>query len=84
MYNSLHTKIYEGNAYSNKGGEITYRVSYIHLTEQFIHEFDDGQGFYRYAIGIAKDIPSGETLGQRMDDIRSFLGSWWKQAVISL
>ncbi len=34
-----------------------------------VHEFDDGQGFYKYALGITRSIPSEETLRQRMDDI---------------
>lgn len=36
-----------------------------------VHEFDDDQDFYKYALGIARDIPSEETLRQRMDDIGS-------------
>lgn len=34
-----------------------------------VHEFDDDPDFYKYALGIARSIPSEETLRQRMDDI---------------
>lgn len=34
-----------------------------------VHEFDDDQEFYKYALGITRSIPSEETLRQRMDDI---------------
>lgn len=34
-----------------------------------VHEFDDDDEFYRYALGITRSIPSEETLRQRMDDI---------------
>lgn len=34
-----------------------------------VHEMDDDPGFYKCALGITRDIPSEETLRQRMDDI---------------
>lgn len=34
-----------------------------------VHESDDDRAFYQYALGIARSIPSEETLCQRMDDI---------------
>lgn len=36
-----------------------------------IHEMDDDQEFYKFALGITRSIPSEETLRQRMDDIGS-------------
>ena len=36
-----------------------------------VHEMDDDPDFYKYALGITRDIPSEETLRQRMDDIGS-------------
>lgn len=36
---------------------------------QAVHEMDDDQEFYKYALGITRSIPSEETLRQRMDDI---------------
>ena len=38
-----------------------------------VHEFDDDQEFYKYALGITRNIPSEETLRQRMDDIGASL-----------
>ena len=38
-----------------------------------VHEFDDDQEFYKYALGITRSIPSEETLRQRMDDIGASL-----------
>lgn len=38
-----------------------------------VHEMDDDQEFYKYALGITRSIPSEETLRQRMDDIGSSL-----------
>lgn len=38
-----------------------------------VHEFDDDKDFYKHALGIARSIPSEETLRQRMDDIGSSL-----------
>lgn len=40
-----------------------------------VHEFDDDQEFYKYALGITRSIPSEETLRQRMDDIGASLRS---------
>lgn len=40
-----------------------------------VHEFDDDQEFYKYALGITRSIPSEETLRQRMDDIGTSLRS---------
>ena len=40
-----------------------------------VHEFFDDPDFYKYALGIARSIPSEETLRQRMDDIGSSLRS---------
>lgn len=40
-----------------------------------VHEMDDDQEFYKYALGITRSIPSEETLRQRMDDIGSSLRS---------
>ncbi len=40
-----------------------------------VHEFDDDQEFYKYALGITRSILSEETLRQRMDDIGSSLWS---------
>ena len=40
---------------------------------QAVHEMDDDRDFYKSALGIAYDIPSEETLRQRMDDIGSTL-----------
>ena len=34
-----------------------------------VHEMDDDKAFYQAALGIARSIPSEETLRQRMDDI---------------
>lgn len=36
---------------------------------QAIHQMDDDQEFYKYALGITRSIPTEETLRQRMDDI---------------
>lgn len=36
-----------------------------------VREMEDEQEFYKYALGITRDIPSEETLRQRMDDIGS-------------
>ena len=41
-----------------------------------VHEFDEDPDFYRYALGIARSIPSEETLRQRMDDIGSSMRSY--------
>lgn len=38
-----------------------------------VREFEDDPQFYKYALGITRSIPSGETLRQRMDDIGSSL-----------
>ena len=40
-----------------------------------VHEYDDDQEFYKYALGATRSIPSEETLRQRMDDIGAFLRS---------
>ena len=40
---------------------------------QTVHEMDDDRDFYKTALGIAYNIPSEETLRQRMDDIGSSL-----------
>ena len=42
---------------------------------QAVHEMDDDQEFYKYALGITRSIPSEETLRQRMDDIGDSLHS---------
>lgn len=42
---------------------------------QAVHEMDDDQDFYKYALGITRSIPSEETLRQRMDDIGGSLRS---------
>ena len=42
---------------------------------QAVHEMDDDQEFYKYALGITRSIPSEETLRQRMDDIGDSLRS---------
>lgn len=42
---------------------------------QAVHEMDDDQEFYKYALGITHSIPSEETLRQRMDDIGDSLRS---------
>ena len=34
-----------------------------------VHEMDDDKAFYKAALGITRNIPSEETLRQRMDDI---------------
>ncbi len=34
-----------------------------------VHEFDDDPDYYQNALGIAREIPSAETIRQRMDDI---------------
>ena len=34
-----------------------------------VHEFDDDPDYYQTALGIAREIPSAETIRQRMDDI---------------
>ncbi len=36
-----------------------------------VREMQDDPEYYKYALGIARSIPSAETLRQRMDDIRS-------------
>jgi len=38
-----------------------------------VHEMDDDKEFYQYALGITRELPSEETLRQRMDDIGSSL-----------
>ena len=40
---------------------------------QAVHEMDDDRDFYKTALGIAYNIPSEETLRQRMDVIGSSL-----------
>ncbi len=40
---------------------------------QAVHEMDDDRDFYKTALGIAINIPSEETLRQRMDYIGSSL-----------
>ena len=40
------------------------------------HELNDASDFYKYALGIARNISSEETLSQRMDVIGSFVGSY--------
>lgn len=40
---------------------------------QAVHEIDDDRDFYKTAFGIAYNIPSEETLRQRLDDIGSSL-----------
>ena len=44
-----------------------------------VHEMDDDPEFYKYALGITRAIPSGETLRQRMDDI----GSSMREKILS-
>ena len=34
-----------------------------------VHEFDDDPDYFQNALGIAREIPSAETIRQRMDDI---------------
>ena len=34
-----------------------------------VHEFDDDREYFQEALGIAREIPSAETVRQRMDDI---------------
>jgi len=34
-----------------------------------VHESDDDQEFYKYALGTTRNIPFEETLHQRVDDI---------------
>jgi hypothetical protein len=34
-----------------------------------VREFDDDPDYYKEALGIVREIPSAETLRQRMDDI---------------
>lgn len=41
-----------------------------------VHEMDDDKEFYQYALGIARELPSEETLHQRMDDIGSSLRNY--------
>ena len=56
-----------------KNGDIL--LTYIGLLAQgktayeAVREFDDDPDFYQSALGIAREIPSAETLRQRMDDI---------------
>ena len=56
-----------------KNGDIL--LTYIGLLAQgktayeAVNEFDDDPDFYQSALGIAREIPSAETLRQRMDDI---------------
>lgn len=63
--------------YQIKNGDIL--LSYIGLLCQGktayedVREMKDDPEFYKYALGITRDIPSAETLRQRMDDIGSSL-----------
>lgn len=41
-----------------------------------VREFSDDSDFYKYALGITREIPSAETLRQRMDDIGSSIRGW--------
>ena len=56
-----------------KNGDIL--LTYIGLLAQgktayeAVNEFDDDPEFFQSALGIAREIPSAETLRQRMDDI---------------
>ena len=62
-----------------KNGDIL--LTYIGLLAQgktayeTVNEFDDDPDFYQNALGIAREIPSAETLRQRMDDIGDSLRS---------
>lgn len=62
-----------------KNGDIL--LTYIGLLAQgktayeAVNEFDDDPEFYQSALGIAREIPSAETLRQRMDDIGDSLRS---------
>ncbi len=62
-----------------KNGDIL--LTYIGLLAQgktayeAVNEFDDDPDFYQNALGIAREIPSAETLRQRMDDIGDSLRS---------
>ena len=40
-----------------------------------VHEFDDDPDYFQNALGIAREIPSAETIRQRMDDIGDSLRS---------
>ncbi len=40
-----------------------------------VHEFNDDPDYYQNALGIAREIPSAETIRQRMDDIGDSLRS---------
>ena len=44
-----------------------------------VHEMDDDPDFYKRALGITREIPSEETLRQRMDDI----GSSMREKILS-
>ena len=56
-----------------KNGDIL--LTYVGLLAQgktayeAVNEFDDDPDFYKDALGISREIPSAETLRQRMDDI---------------
>lgn len=59
--------------YQIKNGDIllTY-IGMLHMGKsqyQAVHQMDDDQEFYKYALGITRSIPTEETLRQRMDDI---------------
>lgn len=62
-----------------KNGDIL--LTYIGLLAQgktayeAVNEFDDDPEYYQSALGIAREIPSAETLRQRMDDIGDSLRS---------
>lgn len=50
-----------------------------------VHEMDDDKDFYKAALGITRNIPSEETLRQRMDDIgdslrRESTDDWFEMA----
>ena len=49
-----------------------------------VNEMKDDPGFYKDALGIARSIPSPETLRQRMDDIGSSLRGQILQANIDM
>ena len=49
-----------------------------------VREMEDDPGYYRMALGIKRDIPSAETLRQRMDEIGSSLRGEILQANIGM
>ena len=71
-----------------KNGDIL--LTYIGLLAQgktayeAVNEFDDDPDFYQSALGIVREIPSAETLRQRMDDIGDSLRSELLKANIEM